>query len=405
MTGTIPALPSRLPCSLPFAVRMPSSSPSSSTPDAISGTAALFANRFLPYSQTFIYDEIRAHERYEVDIFCKERLNENRFSYDRVYAPSSWLGSRIYENLGYWPRFDRILSKGNHDLVHAHFGTQAVYALPYVERHDLPFVVTFHGIDVGDLFGPRRYLPRQWRYWALSNRIFERADLLLPVSIELGELLIEMGAPKSKIEVYRLGIDLSKFQRADEERDVPRITLVGRFAEKKGFSYALRACVRAIHSGSTAEVVVLGSGEREAQLRQIVREGGIADRVDFRGAVPHSEVAHVLARTDIMMTPSVVTRTHDRDSGILVAKEGSACQVPVIGTYHGGIPSIIDDGETGFLVPERDVEALANRLTTLLDDPELRQRMGRAARKKMKREFDLFKQVQTLETYYDAVRS
>jgi glycosyltransferase involved in cell wall biosynthesis len=381
------------------------------TADAPSdGRVALFAKRFLPYSQTFIYDEIQAHERYTVDVFCTERLNEDRFPYDRVTVPSAlgsdWLGARLYENVGYWPAFDAALATGDHDLVHAHFGTQGVYALPYVLRHDLPFAVTFHGIDVGDLFGPRRFLPRQWRYWGLSGKIFETADLLLCDSIELAELLIELGAPKDKLQVHRLGVDLSKFQRADEERAVPRVTMVGRFTRKKGFSYALRACARVLGDDDVeGEVVVLGDGELGPELRRIVRNGGIADRVDFRGAVPHDEVARVLARTDVMMCPSVVTRTHDRDSGIVVAKEGSACEVPVIGTYHGGIPSIIDDGETGFLVPERNVDALTDALRTLLTDADLRRRFGRAAREKMEREFSMTDQVRALETYYDRIRS
>lgn len=373
------------------------------------GRVAMFAKRFLPYSQTFIYDEIQAHERYTVDVFAKERINEDRFPYDRVTIPSvlgsDWLGARVYENVGYWPSFDRQIGRESYDLVHAHFGTQAVYALPYVKRHDLPFAVTFHGIDVGDLFGPRRYLPRQWRYWALSGPIFETADLLLADSIELAELLVELGAPKEKLQVHRLGVDLSKFQRAEEERDVPRITMVGRFTEKKGFRYALRACARVLGSGVKGEVVLLGDGELEPQFRRIVREGGIEDRVDFRGAVPHEEVAEVLARTDVMMCPSVVTRTHDRDSGIVVAKEGSACEVPVIGTYHGGIPSIIDDGETGFLVPERNVDALEDALHTLLTDTDLRRRFGRAAREKMERDFSMDDQVRALEGYYDRIRA
>ncbi|PEN08780.1 hypothetical protein CRI93_03210 [Longimonas halophila] len=365
---------------------------------------ALFVRRFLPYSQTFIHDEINAHERYAVDVFCQERLHADRFPHDRVFTPEGWLGQRIYENVGYWPDFDQRLGSGDYDLVHAHFGTAAVYALPYVMRHDLPFAVTFHGIDVGDLFGPRRFLPLQWRYWALSSKIFEHADLMLCDSIELRELLGELGAPREKMQVHRLGVDLSQFQRADEERTVPRITLVGRFTPKKGFTYALRACARAFRVGYEAEVVVLGSGEQEDELRALVHKHDMAAQVDFRGAVPHDEVARVLARTDVMMTPSVVTRTHDRDSGIVVAKEASACEVPVIGTYHGGIPSIIDDGETGFLVPERNVEALADRLITLLDDPERRRAMGRAARAKMRSDFDMVKQCQALEGYYDRIR-
>jgi glycosyltransferase involved in cell wall biosynthesis len=369
-----------------------------------SGKVALFSTRFVPYSQTFIYDEVQSHERYDIDVFCKERLNEEQFPYDEthVHRPPEW-AEKIYENIAYWPSFDRKLQRGNYDLIHAHFGTAAVYTLPYVRRHNLPLVVTFHGNDVGDLFGPNRFFPRQWRYWALSSSIFQQADLLLAVSRELAELLGELGADRKKIAVHRLGIDLSKFNRADESRDSPRIALVGRFTEKKGFRYALRACARAFQEGYDAEVIVLGSGELEAELRDIVAENGIQDRVAFRGVVPHDEVAHVLARTDVLLTPSVVTRTHDRDSGIMVAKEASASGVPVIGTYHGGIPSIIDDGETGYLVPERDVPALTDRLTTLLENAALRRRMGKAARDKMEREFDLHDRVRALEQQYDDV--
>lgn len=368
----------------------------------------MFTKRFLPYSQTFIYDELRTHERYDVDVFARERINTDRFPYDRVIVPtvgtSEWLGARLYENIGYWPAFDTRLGNTAYDLVHAHFGTQAVYALPYVLRHELPFLVTFHGIDVANLFGPRRFLPRQWRYWALSGRIFAAADRLLAASTELAELLAELGAPRHKIHVHRLGIDLSTFRRADETRDVPRITMVGRFTEKKGFRYALRACARVFNEGMPGTVTLLGDGELAPELRRIVRDADLDDRVDFRGAVPHDEVAHVLARTDVMMCPSVVTATHDRDSGLIVAKEASACEVPVIGTYHGGLPSIVEDGETGMLVPERNVDALADALRTLLRDEDRRRRLGRAARTKMEREFDLTTQVQALERHYDAVR-
>ena len=368
----------------------------------------MFVRRFLPYSQTFIHDEIRTHERYTVDVFCRSRLNENRFPHNRVVTPSAfgsdWLGARLYENLGYWPPFDTRLGDTDYALVHAHFGTEAVYALPYVVRHDYPFIVTFHGADVADLFGPRRFLPRQWRYWSLAGRIFETADRLLAASTELAELLVELGAPRDKVHVHRLGIDLSTFRRAEEERAEPRITMVGRFTEKKGFRYALRACGQVLTGDTPGTITMLGNGELEPDLRRIVRETNLGDRVDFRGAVPHDEVAETLARTDIMMCPSVVTATHDRDSGLIVAKEASACEVPVIGTYHGGIPSIVDDRKTGLLVPERDVDALADALHTLLHDADLRRQLGKAARTKMEKEFDLATQIQKLERHYDDIQ-
>ncbi len=105
--------------------------------------------------------------------------------------------------------------------------------------------------------------------------------------------------------------------------------------------------------------------------------------------------------TLFLLAPSVVAINGNRDSGLVVAKEASACEVVPIGTYHGGIPEIIDDAETGYLVPERMVDPLADRLTRLLADPELRNRMGKAARRKMKSEYDVTDRVEALEDIYD----
>jgi colanic acid/amylovoran biosynthesis glycosyltransferase len=88
----------------------------------------------------------------------------------------------------------------------------------------------------------------------------------------------------------------------------------------------------------------------------------------------------------------------------LTVKEASASGVVPIGTRHGGIPEIIDDGVTGYLVAERDVTALASRLAQVLDDPELRHRLGRAAREKMERTFDIRLRVAALEDFYDEAR-
>ena len=101
---------------------------------------------------------------------------------------------------------------------------------------------------------------------------------------------------------------------------------------------------------------------------------------------------------------SVVAANGDRESGILVAKEAGARYVPVIGTYHGGIPEIIDDEKTGFLVPERDSEALAKRLWELIQDPALRLKLGQAAREKMSREYNVIQRIDVLESHYDEVR-
>lgn len=378
----------------------PPDAPDSPSP----GRVALFADRFLPYSQTFIYEEIRAHERYAVDVFCKERRNADRFPYDRVAHPTTWLGQRLYENVGYWPQFDRMIGRGDYDLLHAHFGTTAVYALPYVLRHDLPFVVTFWGNDVSVLLGTQRYNPKNWRYLALRPTIMDRADRMLCVSRELAAFVREMSGRPEAVEVWSHGVDLDRFRPVEHENEVPSVVMVGRFTEKKGHVYALRAFADALSAGAEAHLTLIGDGEREARCRALARTLGIEAHVTFAGVLPPAEVAGRLARADVALVPSVVARDHDREGSPTVAKEAAACGVPVVATWHAGLPAIVDDEETGLLVPERNVAALSAALGRLLADDALRRRLGRAARRKMEREYDLHAQVRALERHYDQIR-
>ena len=103
------------------------------------------------------------------------------------------------------------------------------------------------------------------------------------------------------------------------------------------------------------------------------------------------------------MAPSVTTANGDRESGTLVIKEASAAGAVPLATWHGGHPEIVDDGRTGFLVPERHVDALADRLDRLLGDPGMRSRMAEAGRIKMRTEYDNRLRVAALEEAYDTV--
>lgn len=368
---------------------------------------ALFSTSFLQYSQTFIYDEVRAHTRYVADIFCKNRLNADRFPYDpaRIHTPGGPIQSQLYESFGYWPSFNRVFDRNSYALVHAHFGTGAVYALPYARKHKLPLVVTFHGNDVSALLGSQRYEPRRWRYLLRSKPLFEQADLMLAVSLELQELLADLSGRPDAVKLHHLGIDLSTFTGRERERgEIPHVVMVGRFTEKKGLIYGLRAFAEALRQGREARLTLAGGGEQEVPLRRCVTENGLGQYVHFAGVLSPERVADLLRSADVFMAPSIVARNHDREGSPIVIREASASEVPVLSTVHAGIPQLVEDGVTGFLVPERNVPLLADRLITLLDDADLRRAMGRAGRAKMEREFDLYKQVAKLEAHYDAVR-
>ena len=370
------------------------------------GTAAVFTTDFVPYSQTFVYDEIRAHDRYSIDVFSKRRMNEGDFPEGRVRCPRSRAGRAFYESVGFWPPHDRVLARREHDLIHAHFGTGAVYALPYVRRHDYPFIVTFWGNDVGSLLGSQRRLPGRWRYVRAAPRIMERADLMLCVSETLRRHIAELSGREEATRLYRPGVDVSRFAPRERPADVVEFILVGRFTEKKGHEFAIRAFARiARHGGGhRARLALVGSGRLEDRMRTLVRELGIEKSVVFRGRLSHADTAGAMARAHVALAPSVVARDHDLEGSPTVLREAAACGLPAVGTIHSGIPEIIEDGRTGYVVPERDVDALADRMLDLLENADRRESFGRAARRKMEAEFDLYGRVAALEEIYDSVR-
>jgi colanic acid/amylovoran biosynthesis glycosyltransferase len=155
---------------------------------------------------------------------------------------------------------------------------------------------------------------------------------------------------------------------------------------------------------SDPRLTIVGNGPLAGLLRELVAELGLTSRVEFTGALAPAELRARLGNADILLAPSVVAANGDRESGVIVVKEACACGVVPVGTRHGGIPEIIDDEVTGYLVPERDVDALADRLSRLASDRDLRRRMATAGRAKMEREYDNRQRVQALAEYYDAAR-
>jgi glycosyltransferase involved in cell wall biosynthesis len=357
--------------------------------------AALFSTNFLDYSQTFVHEEVTHHQRYQVEVFCRQRRYAERFPFEPVHVGGAWYGITRHSRA-----FHAAFRSGRFDLVHGHFGTGSLYALPYAHRYGLPLLVTFHGYDVPLVRSRARLQPQHWPYALLAGTLLRELTLGLCASRELLELLVGFGVPRARLRLYQLGIDLTAFTRG-ARAPRPRVLMVGRFVEKKGFEYGIRAFAACRARGLAAELAIIGDGERRAQLAALVQELGVADCTRFLGVLAPREVAAQLAQADVLLAPSVVAANGDRESGVIAIKEASSAGLAVIGSRHGGIPEIIDDGETGYLVAERDVAALSARLGQLLGDRALCERLGRAGRAKMEREYDLGRRVLALEELYD----
>jgi colanic acid/amylovoran biosynthesis glycosyltransferase len=357
---------------------------------------AMFREDFLPFSQTFVFEELRLLQRHRVDVFAWRRLNDALFPYEPVHV-----GGLPFLLTGYSRAFHGQFHSQPYELIHAHFGTSGMYALPYAARYRLPLVVTFHGVDVTVLSSWARFLPHRWPYAGMAPRLLRRMTLGLCVSHEIRERLLALGAPADRLVIHRLGIDLGQFTIGPRDPAKVEVVMVGRLVEKKGFEYGLQAFARVAKAHPNTSLTIIGDGARRQSLERLASALAVGNRVTFTGVLSSREVSERLRRSDILLAPSVTGRDGNREGSPMTVKEGSASQVVPVSTYHAGIPEIVEDGTTGFLVNERDIDGLADRLERLVRDPGLRLQMGRAARQKMEREFDNRVQVDELERLYD----
>ena len=283
-------------------------------------------------------------------------------------------------------------------LIHAHFATDGLLALPLARALGVPLVTTLHGFDV---HRSRARLLRSgrlsWiRFALLRRRLIEQGDLFLAVSDALREAAVARGFPAGRTVSHRIGVDLDRFGPAEPEPGL--ILHVGRLVEKKGTCVLLDAMARL----PDARLAIVGDGPLRGALAR--QAAALGDRIRFLGALPPVEVAAWMRRAWLLAAPSVTAADGDSEGLPTVIVEAAAASLPAVGTYHSGIPEAVADGETGFLVPERDAAALAGRLTALLGSAELRDRMGKAARALAQRRFDLRRQTALLEDLYDGVR-
>ena len=372
---------------------------------------ALFRNNFLPYSETFIHDQLRHHVRYDYEVFARQKRNTDRFVGHTVHAVESLpespnpVSSALYAATGRHGPFEQVFKSKTFDILHAHFGHNALYAMRYAKQANAPLVVSLHGRDVSILVGNDKYTPRWWHYTVGSKLLFKRVSRFLAASTELRDLIVQCGCPPEKVTVYRLGIDVGAFSPGQPPAvgEAERVVMVGRFVHKKGHMCGIRAVGHAIKAGHNVKAVLIGDGPLRPEYDALIAELGIENSVEFTGPLAHGDVVKTLQGATALLAPSVVAKNQDRESGLIVAKEAAACGLPVVGTIHGGIPEIIDDGVTGFLVPEHDHIKMGQRLTELLDSRALREQMGQAARQKMEREYDISERVAVLEDLYDEV--
>jgi glycosyltransferase involved in cell wall biosynthesis len=252
------------------------------------------------------------------------------------------------------------------DLIYANWlGAGMIGAVVNSLTHK-PLFVSFRGDD--------GYLARDRLLWRILTRwVIRRSTAILPVSGELGDIILGLGAPHEKCYVPKFGVDTRMFHPAPvskTRRDKVRVIFVGSLIERKGLRDLLEALAQP--GLQNAWLTVVGDGPTAPELKAMSERLGIINRIQWKGSKSPVEVAELMRNSDILCLPSYMEGRPN------VVNEAMASGIPVISTRTGGIPDMLVEGKTAFLIEPGDVPKLAHYLRILVSDCDLRWRMGQA---------------------------
>lgn len=264
------------------------------------------------------------------------------------------------------------------DLIHAHFSYPDGFAMiGLAKKWDVPLVIS----ALGTIERKVAYEKSQTSKQIIKAMNF--ADRILSVSEDLRLHIINLGINENKVIVVPNGVDLEKFKPLGKENvrnllNLPVnkniVLFVGALRTIKGVDFLIEAAKNFVNTNTELYLVGRDDGLRK-KLLKMAQELRITDFVKFVGPINHDDIPLWISASDILVLPSL---SEGRPNVVL---EALACEVPVVATDVGGIPELMIDGETGYLVPAKDSRELSKKVNKLLEDVNLREKMGKLGRK------------------------
>ena len=396
---------------------------------------AFFVTRFPSLSQTFVLNQITGlmDLGHEVDILADRAGNESKIHQDvreynlldrtfyygnffestpkrifpRVSKGLRWIGKYIWErplpvlrslnvlkygrDAAYFRLLFRIipfLDKGPYDIIHCHFGPCGNLGVLLKDLGAIrgKVVTTFHGYDLSS------YIKQKGN--RIYEKLVERGDLFLPISTLWRNELIKLGCAQEKTVVHRMGIDIGRFgfspRKVRKDGKISILT-VARLIEKKGVQYGIQAVAKVLKHYPDVEYKIAGDGPLKRDLIDLINKLKVNENVKLLGWKQRDEISELMGHADILLAPSVTDKNGDQEGIPVVLMEALALGMPVISTYHSGIPELVQDGKSGFLVDERDVDGFAEKIGYLIKHPDIWEEMGLKGRESVQRNHDINK--------------
>ena len=355
---------------------------------------AYVINVFPKLSETFIVGELAELRRRGVELLILSLRKPTETLRHDFIAAAGLDKIAFYEPA----EFPKLLQQFQPQIIHAHFATEPTAAArDFSAQLKIPFTFTAHGYDI------RRKPPADF-----AERAVAAAAVVTVSNANADHIVKNFGVPREKIHVISCGVDtdyfcppqrVGKFGSAATDaptphtvalQNAPLILCVARFVPVKNLSLLLRACACLRERGVKFRCVMIGDGPARAELELLREKLNLQQLVEMPGAATRDEVLRWWQRAN------VGALTSENEGMPVSLMEAAACGVPVVATNVGGIPELVENEVTGFLVPLNDEEAFASALQNILQDASLAARISGAARARAEKLFSVKCQVDSL---------
>jgi len=280
----------------------------------------------------------------------------------------------------------RLLKSGHYEAIHAHWLLPQGFAAILSRKcagAECPILCTSHG---GDLFALKGSLFRILKRFVLS-----RTQGLTVVSRAMKEEVLRLGSRELITDVIPMGVDLEKtfIPPPNSAARIPgQLLFVGRLVEKKGLIYLLGAMPAILQDHPEARLLIVGSGPEEQNLRKEAERLRLHSSVTFLGSLGNQDLPALYQKSEIVVFPSIIAADGDQEGFGLVQVEALGCECGVVATDLPAIRDIMSDGKTGFIVPQRNESALAEKIKFLLNNQDVRIELGRQGRAFVRERYD-----------------
>jgi glycosyltransferase involved in cell wall biosynthesis len=275
------------------------------------------------------------------------------------------------------------------DVVFAEYGTVGAMVTQACGLANVPLVIHYHGFDVHHRATAAKYLP-----W--YKQAFSYASAFIAVSVDMANELKRLGAPADKVHVASCGVDVDNFPLIDISRSKRNFLSVGRFVEKKSPESVVRAFKLVKEKFTDAKLWMVGQGPLFEDTKRLIAELGLNDSITLTGVLRSDEIKALMEQVRVFVQHSVTAKNGDMEGTPVTILEAGSSGLAIVSTQHAGIKEAVINGETGYLVPEHDLKAMADYMILLAEDAQLASDLGIKEAAHIRANYDIRDRIKTI---------